>query len=516
MATPKKRKKHTSAAVRRIRAEDDAKAITTASGLASLRSEWESEFPAVADGSVGSVVIVQPNGDITQRGNVIASFGSVDAASAALDQARFYPKNGGVFGDMKYVAVADVAKWEKRIEQESGESTRSWDESNLMDALLLGRDSLLSAIAASPKEVPIAAPIEVVDSAGVSEVMIPPPQAAQQAENAQVAVVVVATPQKKNIFGQITQKARAPRTKRFSIPARGKSGMRPFHAPSLEYVGALLLGTKKGRRYLELELAIGLLSGAEGVSTKTQYAQWQKSQKAVQDGYGKASDAAVLIATYKRWIAKNKAQSLALESAAVDALKAESIRTSIHPMDLIEISNLLRQSPDVWVPWSKSLRANGITLNAYHLKMLGAVGKIMSSLQGRISAGGAVGGLTVTKNVHPWHARQSGRCIGAEVVEIVYEVPSAWGADGKPTAWTELRHRTAAAQAWDAASSAAEYQALLDRTPAGRTWLYSDGDGVALATDRHPRTPIFALNKQDKFLAALAGLSGSTVTGLLV
>lgn len=349
-------------------------------------------------------------------------------------------------------------------------------------------------------------PLTVTNSAGVQAVVVPPPAAASQADSPQKAVVMeYIAPSAGGLLGKARRGGWS--LKKFRIAGKGKDGLRPAVAATPEYVAALLLGTKPGRRVLQTELA--LMASLRGDFSK----RGKDAAESFEAGQSSAEEERELLSAYKAWVKKNPwFRKAGNEKIVAQAVAASSERYRLHPMDVIEISDSVRAPKKLWAPWLASMKKASIHVGPSSLKLLSVAGKMLSSIAA-VYQNEAIKSAVSFANVSPWRGKRSGAVIGAEITSIVYELIDANG-----NVISAVTHETEAKKAWDASANAGEYEALLARTPAGRAWLIDSPEGghVAIATDRKARSPIFAVNRKDKFQARLEGVSGDTVTGLLL
>lgn len=349
-------------------------------------------------------------------------------------------------------------------------------------------------------------PLAVTNSEGVQAVVVPPPAAAAQAESPQKAVVMeYVAPSAGGLLGKARRGGW--HIKKFRIASKDKNGLRPFAQATPEYVAALLLGTKPGRRVLQTELA--LMASLRGDFSK----RGKDAAEAFSAGQSTAEEERELLGAYKAWVKKNPwFRKAGNEKIVAQAVAGSADRYRLHAMDVIEISDSVRAPKKLWAPWLASMKKASVHVGPSSLELLSVAGKMLTSIAAVYQNAGIASAVSFGK-VEPWRGKQSGNVIGAEITSIVYDLVDA---DGRVVA--TVTHETEAKKAWDAASNAGEYEALLARTPAGRAWLIDTPEGghVAIATDRKARSPIFAVNRKDKFQAKLEGVSGDTVTGLLL
>ncbi|MFH1602318.1 MAG: hypothetical protein ABIH03_00230 [Pseudomonadota bacterium] len=194
------------------------------------------------------------------------------------------------------------------------------------------------------------------------------------------------------------------------------------------------------------------------------------------------------------WAQKNPREFAAALATHWCAPLAEAANASrMHPVDLVA---LLRMTLGKWrnIPLSRGL-AEAVRqvrgLNIYHNGVVADLIKFFESSEVL-----ALGLTRATGKL--WRVPKDGTTyLGAQIINITYEVPTLFDENGKPLDWERISHDTAAADVKFDPAKGTYAQALRAQTPAGRLWLCWSKKAVWLSTDFAPQSPLFT---KDGFL----------------
>lgn len=306
------------------------------------------------------------------------------------------------------------------------------------------------------------------------------------------------------------------------VPVAGKNGLRRYSEPTADYCASVLVGTDDGREFAAEEIALSTsISAGLPADDITEFnAEKAKVQQAMATGRTDAAALRRVLAVFRKWRATpegSKAFDASIKILA-EKVRAAAVTLKVHPLDLIEMGQALNRPVDSWgTAWLQSLRRLRPSFVRSNINVIAHVGRALSALGLKLQTDGMAGGFVAGK-ASPWRPEQTRFCTGAEVTKIVYEVPVKWNEKGEPTEWAEGVHIVAAKRAYDAAANAGEYQALLQRTVAGRVWLCFDprSGHLYLGTDREPTKALFVVDRKDAFTAKLENAAGDHVTGFVI